>query len=156
MSGFFSEEELEAKQEAFSDDLSKLSKDRQAQVKSMQSEIQRNLDMLNAQFFSDDTFERENKLREWVRELTNNLSANITDAEEILGWVKRAAPLQTFSIKGAALIKTSTGRLDRVDRYTAILEKTVLDQHNQIKDFTKLSFFSLIKIAIRRIFKRSK
>lgn len=120
----------------------------------MRDLVNQEFEAINHARFSEDAFERENTLRNWVRKLLGTKLANISDAEEI---IEKAKPLENgslFTYSGCGdtviLIKTSFGHLDTLKNYIVTLESSVSSHIN-----VELTFFQYIKLAFKTLFKRS-
>lgn len=103
--------------------------------------------------------ETENALRAWAQKLTGT-KLDFSEIEELSAECKRLRPGTMFTFRGkrnvsVLLYKTAFGTVDRVESYLGTLERTVIDVTNN-SQFTALSPSGLIKLALRRLFKRSK
>lgn len=135
-------------------------------VRGMMDEVQAAIDQENATM--DAQFEGDAKLRAWAKELLG-YEISMTQIEDLQARIKQAKPGAVFIYGQAALIRTQFGTVDRAERYLFALEKAVIDLSNKAtpkqfsvsaespkEPFTELSSFGLIKLAVKRLFKRSK
>lgn len=110
-----------------------------------------------------DDFDRrqavEYQLRQWAEKLCG-VKLDFSEIEELRTACqqKRPGSMFQFHVKrgsSVALYKTAFGTVDRVDNYLNTLERTVIDVTNN-SQFTALPSSGLIKLAFKRLFKRSK
>jgi hypothetical protein len=139
-------------------------------VRGMMDEVDAAIDSENANMNA--RFEGEQKLRDWAAQLCG-VALDISEIEDLRDQVKslRNGGVYSFSPKRRdkngekivlTLYKTAFGVVDRLDRYVYTLEKTIVDLSTTPKaeipkpQYTDLSFFDLIKLALKRLFSRSK
>jgi len=100
----------------------------------------------------------ENELRKWAKKLCG-FSLDITEIERLRSEVQstRNGSVFVFSASRGAvtLYKTAFGTVDTIPNYIGTLERTVIDITNN-SQFTPLTFLGLIKLAFKRLFKRSR
>lgn len=112
----------------------------------------------------DQRLAEESKLRTWAKTLCG-VELDISEIELLTSVCKVAQPGQMFtfhpkrSVFGPArLYKSALGQIFNVESLSAyinVLEKTVIDVTNN-SQFTALPTAGLIKLAFKRLFKRSK
>lgn len=106
----------------------------------------------------DDRLNHEHALRAWAKALCG-FNVDISEMEELSSSCKELAKgtVLTFKAKRGTvqIVRTAFDTIDRVDRYLNTLERTVIDITNN-SQFTALPFLDLMKLAFRRLFKRSK
>lgn len=142
------EDELVAELDRHAD---RLKAEKEESFKAFSEKVNVEIDKMNDQFFSEEAFERENRLRKWVKGLTQDSSATVSDAEEL---IKCAGDLENntlFTFRGLSFIRTSTGLVDRTSNYIEALENTVIDLTDKVTP-TK-GFFTNLKIAFKSLLK---
>jgi len=143
----------------------KMQEDANPLIRGIMDEVQDAIDKENG--LMDAQAQAHAKLRAWAEDLLG-YKISITQIEELQDQIKKAKPNEIICYGNSALIKTSVGTVDRIEKYLFVLEKTIIDLSNQvaasgkptcqdIKDpYTELSSFGLIKLAFKRLLKRSK
>lgn len=125
-------------------------------VRSMMDEVDAAIDVENATM--NRQFEADAKLRAWAKDLLG-YQISMTQIETLRKEIAAAKPGKPFYFQETLLIKTAFGVVDRLDRYIFALEKTIVDcttKTNPKPQFTDESFFGLMKLAFKRLFKRNK
>jgi hypothetical protein len=119
----------------------------------------------------DAQFDADAKLRAQAADLLG-FDVSITEIELLNAAVKEAERGTQFWFspgrgRSVLLYKTHSGTVDRIDRYVYTLEKALIDltlkqdsvmvpiSRPHEDQFTRLTFFDLIKMAFTRLFKRS-
>lgn len=151
------------------EELEKIQADARKQMKPWHQraadEVQKNLDIENKAF--DQSIDASNDVRKWAENLIGR-KLTITQIEDLRDQALRAELNTVFLyslciLKGGSngiqstyeniyLYKDAVGILHNARTYIGVLESTVID----LSKFTQLGFFGLIKLAFKRLFKRSK
>jgi hypothetical protein len=128
-------------------------------ISSAQSKILQEADAAFAEVAEefDKRQEMENALRVWAKNITE-IQLDFTEIEELRDVCKKA-PFGIISYNARRgrvhVYKTLFGTIDRMENYISVLERTIIDVTNN-SQFTTLGFRDLIKLAFKRLFKRSK
>ncbi len=129
-------------------------------LRAVQSQVQKEIDLMNTYIFSDDVFEKEAALRKWIRAITGQRHMNISDAEELIKLAKVKDINDVFIFHGVKFIVNQLGMLDRFDRFIFSLESTIINLQKQntvyndiVNERNSLSFFGYIKLAFKTLFK---
>lgn len=132
-------------------------------LREVQSQVQNEIDLMNAYILSDDVFDKEAALRSWIRAITGQRYMNISDAEELIKLAKVKDKNDVFIFHGQKYIVNQLGMLDRVDRFLYTLESTIINLQKQnmvynelVAELNSLTFFQYIKLAFKTLFKRRK
>jgi hypothetical protein len=122
--------------------------------RAMMDEVDRALEEENAALNAQ--FEGDAKLRAWAKELLG-FQISMAQLETLTGEIKAAKPGAAFTFQGQVLFKTVFNTVDRADRYIFALERSLVESVKKVPDpYTELSTSGLIKLAFKRLFKRSK
>lgn len=136
----------------FESDMDKLNDKTRKAVDTLRASIQKEVDLWNEAMFSDDQFGRENALRKWIRRISRNKLLNISDAEDLIHAASKAKRGQVIPFQGTYYIKTSSGFLDRLDRYVHVLELTIIERQTTLDKVTNPGFWGHIKLAFKSLF----
>ena len=105
----------------------------------------------------DAQFDADSKIRSWAKNLLG-YEISMNQIEDLKMLIDQTDKGKIFVYQNQSLIKTLFGTVDRSDRYLYALEKTIVDlTSKQVRqEFTDPSFSDLMKLAFKRLFKRSK
>lgn len=151
------EDALKRQDQAVQDQIAHMDPEEQAAVRSMQAEVQANIDMMNDDFFSDEAFAASKR----------NAEAKQAAAKQPIGRI--------FEYKGNLLIKTPFGETIPAQTYVDVLQDQVIGVTNAVSKLEKenkelyakldaygdsfatgeLGFLALIKVAFSRLFRRT-
>lgn len=106
----------------------------------------------------DERLDAEGKIRKWAEALCG-FKLDFTEIEALHSEVQKAKPgtsIHFVAKRGQVQVyKTVFGTVDTLQNYVGVLERTVIDVTNN-SQFTPLPTSGLIKLAFKRLFKRSK
>lgn len=151
------EDILKSQDLAVQNQIADMDPEEQAAVRSMQAEVQANIDEMNDDFFSDEAFAASKR---------NNEAARAGSTQPVG---------KIFEFKGNLLIKTPFGETIPAQTYVTVLQDQVIGVTNAVMALEKenkelyakldnygdsfatgqLSFFALIRVAFSRLFRRT-
>jgi hypothetical protein len=145
---------LEAQHKRVQDEISKLSPDKQKQLKAVQKLVDHEIAENNALYFGDGMFAVDGFLKR------NGLSGS--DKEELGSVISKTNKGQIFVFRNKPFIKSHDGLVHNVKDYIASLEMTIVEQvqYKEVKyvsytsELDKLGFLDLIKLAFKKILKK--
>ncbi len=142
-----------------------------AKIKPMQDQVDKEIDDVNQAFFSDEAFLREKLLRETLRDVFDDKSFNISDAEALVAFVRifqeqnklgpGKAGYFAYKLGGEERMLTvsALGTLELVDKYVNRLEKQLISNQLELADTKQAlvfmynrSFWGYIKLAFTKLF----
>lgn len=149
---FFKHEDLEKNQQEVE---SKLKSDNELRLKinPIRAEVQKEIDKINTVMFSERQYKWEQDLREHFREVFDDSTFNITDAEDLLRTIKEYEKENLiikgqsffFTFKGKDIMINSMNRIVLAQKYIHDLEKAIILNYN-------LTFWDHIKLAFKKLF----
>ena len=162
--GFFNKDELEAQHEAVQE---KLKKDPELakKIKPLQDKVAAEIDAANEDL--EQRRQQETMLREMMRDLFDDPSFNISDAERLVAYIQKLrkdnnaqkGQAMYFTFEGKFLTVTSMGTIEIVPKYVTKLESKVLYFNeactilqNEVNIVRNMTFWTHIKLAFKKLF----
>ena len=132
-----------------------------AKINPLRDMVQAEMDLANGQYFSNEALEREAQLRKWIRDMFDDKSLNVSDAEEFIMFIKKFRADNGMKDKGQAayfvynkkiITITILGHVHVLPKYVGILEKQLASHERNLQLLYNNTFWGYIKLAFKKLF----
>lgn len=137
------DDELKARHNSVQEDIAKLSPDKQLAVRSLQAQVQSEIDECNAEFFSDGMFRADSMLKRFG--ISGSRRQAFRDA------IQYTNKGNVFVFDGVSLYKAHNETILLTSDYIRSLELTVTSQYERLNESLLTKFINKLKSITRRI-----
>lgn len=136
-------EQVQLEDRKANEDFDKLSKESKESVLAAKKVVDQTIAEINNNDFN---YESENRLRKQ--------GFTPSQAEQIAEIIKTKPVGEIFSFRDILYVQTPFKTIVKAQVYLNVLQDSVIQVTNEVTEFTNLSSFDLIKLSIKRLFKR--